>query len=200
MSDRERIAYDVFSLHSIRGPEYEVLRNRVQTRLAEFPCSRSPHLERFARTQIDKYERHGNSRTYVLITATPDADIDVAAFFTVGMSTIDLSKASESQRKRFSGEFSSSQTSGAYSIAELARSDRYTSAQLPGSVIVDEVKKVIAQARVHVAGRFAVVDSQPAIFHALYEQAGFRIIHGASAPRGMDDREFVTSCCLVRDW
>lgn len=191
--------YDVFALANIAGDEYPELRDRVYARLQEFECERSEHLQAFARHTVAKWEQHGHSRTYVLINPVGDGDIDVAGFFTVGMTALDYSNANSSLRKKLSGAVSSKRT-GAYSIAELARSDRYTSEDLPGSVILSEAKRVIAEARQYVAGRFAVVDCQPKVFENLYEPAGFRQIDVAEPPKGMEDHNFITACCLVKDW
>ncbi len=154
----ERIQYDVFALADVQDEKYHVLADRVNERLAEFACSRSPHLQNFARSDVHKYEAHGHSRTYVLITPIGET-VDVAGFFTVGMTALNLSKAGSSARKKLMGNITLDQT-GAYSVAELARSDDYTAAQLPGSTILDEAKEVIKRARNYVAGRFVVVDAR----------------------------------------
>lgn len=193
------LTYDVFSLASVQAEEYGPLRDRVYELLSEFECARSPHLEQFAREKVRRFEHHGNSRTYVLIVPSGDLDIEVAAFFTVGMSSLNLTAASKGSRRKLSGDISIDST-GAFAIAELARSDRFTSEELPGSIILDEAKNVIRKAREHVGGRFAVVDAQPVIFEKLYEPAGFRRIHPAQAPRGMEDKDFITACCVIRDW
>ena len=192
------IEYDVFALADVQQEKYRVLAETVDERLSTFRCERSPHLQDFARSSVQKYERHGHSRTYVLVTPRDDT-IDVAGFFTVGMTALNLQKATSSARKRLMGDVSVVQT-GAYSIAELARSDDYSSEQLPGRVILDEAKEVIRRARGYIAGRFVVVDAREEVFSHLYEPAGFRKIHLAEAPRGMAGIPFVTACAVVKDW
>lgn len=194
----ERIQYDVFALADVQDEKYHVLADRVNERLAEFACSRSPHLQNFARSDVHKYEAHGHSRTYVLITPIGET-VDVAGFFTVGMTALNLSKAGSSARKKLMGNITLDQT-GAYSIAELARSDDYTAAQLPGSTILDEAKEVIKRARNYVAGRFVVVDARQEVFDNLYEPAGFRVVDVAKSPGAMQDVKFVTACAVVKDW
>lgn len=194
----EPISYDVFALTDIGVPEYKLLSEIVQQRLSTFKCEKSAHLQDFARGGYRRWERHGSSRTYVLITAVGDS-IDVAAFFTVGMTTLNFKNASSNVRKKLMGDISQNDT-GAYSIAELARSDDYTNAQLPGSVILDEAKEVIARARRYVAGRFVVVDARPEVFDALYAPAGFKKLHTADPPLGMEDVEFITAGAVVKDW
>jgi hypothetical protein len=191
--------YDVFALADIAGDDYPELRVRVHERLREFECERSEHLQAFARNTVARWERHGHSRTYVLINPVGDGDIDVAGFFTVGMTALDYSSASSTLRKKLSGDVTSERT-GAYSIAELARADRYSGEDLPGSIILDEAKRVIREARKYVAGRFAVVDCQPKVFESLYQPAGFRQIDVAEPPLGMEEHNFITACCVVKDW
>lgn len=192
------IPIDVVALSSLSDERYTPLRDEVMRRLEAFECHRSSHLQSFARGEVHRRESHGHSRTYVMITPGDEDGIDVAAFFTVGMASLDITKASGSQQKKLSGDFSMQQT-GAYSIAELARSDKYSGEELPGQVILRSALSVIEGARSLVAGRFVVVDSQMPVFKALYEPAGFKRISVAPSPRGMEDKEFLTSCCVLRD-
>ncbi|MFZ8756088.1 hypothetical protein ACO03V_01550 [Microbacterium sp. HMH0099] len=197
-SAADAIDYDVFALADVKQPKYEDLAQRVEEQLRDFRCERSPHLQAFARAKVGRWEAHGHSRTYVIITAVQDT-IDVAGFFTVGMTALNLGQATRSARKRLSGDIPIEQT-GAYSIAELARSDDYSSAQLPGATILDEAKQVIRSARSFVAGRFVVVDARQTVFERLYKPAGFEVIDVARAPMDMQDVEFVTACAVVKDW
>jgi hypothetical protein len=193
------LQYDTFSLDSIKEEKYSSLRSLVFQSLTEFECSRSAHLEKFARTQVTRHELHGHSRTYVLVTLAEDDILDVAAFFTVGIATLNFEAMSGSMKKKLSGDFSSNLV-GAFAIAELARSDKYSAKQLPGSVILDEAKRVVLGARTYIGGRYLVVDCQPKIFETLYAPAGFRRIQVAKAPRGMEDKDFISAACLIRDW
>ena len=194
------LTYDVISYSWLFKNADDDTRQEISEMLTRFECARSPHLEHFARAEIARYERHGNSRSYLLLTELSAGHLEIAGFFAVGISTLDLSKTSRSQRKKFSGDFSQTESVGAYSIAQLARSDKFTSAEIPGTTILREATTVITRARSHVAGRFAVVDAQPKIVDELYSEVGFRVVHGAKAPRGMEDREFVTAACVIRDW
>lgn len=193
------LEYDVFALADIADDKYSTLRDRVHERLEAFDCERSSHLQTFARSSVHKYEAHGHSRTYVLITPDDEFGVEVAGFFTVGLTSLDLTQATKSTRQKMMGSISMEQT-GAYCIAELARSDRFSNDQLPGSVLLDEAKQVVARARNYVAGRFLVVDAQEKVFEKLYAPAGFRRINVAEAPRGMEDRDFLTACCVIKDW
>ena len=194
----ERVPYGVFPLATIMGGEYPGLAATVLAKLEAFECHRSAHLQDFARKNVHKYESHGHSRTYLLITSEGD-EVDIIGFFTVGMTAFDLSQASSAAKKKLSGQVSMDQT-GAFSIAELARSDRYTTDQLPGSVILDEAKEVVRRARNYVGGRFLVVDARREVFEALYSKAGFKEVSVAQAPIGMEEANFVTACCVIKDW
>ena len=135
----------------------------------------------------------------MLITTRTDGTIRVPGFFTVGVTSLDLTRASKTVRKKLMGDISFDQT-GAFSIAELARSDDFSNAELPGSTILDEAKSVIKSARGLVGGRFLVVDSRKEIFERLYQPAGFRQVDVSAAPIGMEDADFVTSCAVIKDW
>lgn len=195
-----RLDYSVFALADLSGEKYTDLREAVEARLAAFDCAQSPHLQQFARGQVHKWEDHGHSRTYVLVSPSDEGGIDVPAFFTIGMTGLDLTRGSSGTRKRLSGQISLEHT-GAYTIAELARSDRYSSEHLPGSVILDEAKQIIRQSRQLIAGRFLVVDAQRKVFERLYQPAGFKQLALAEAPpQSMPDAEFITACAVIKDW
>lgn len=194
------VIYDVFALSDLDDGRYADLRDAVAARLSSFECHRSPHLQDFARGKVQSWESHGHSRTYVLVCPDGDEGIDVPAFFTIGMTSLDLTRAGNNLRKRLNGSHSMSHT-GAYTIAELARSDRYSSEQLPGAVILDEAKEIIRQSRLLVAGRFLVVDAQEKVLQALYEPAGFKRLGLAERPpQDMDDTEFITAVAIIKDW
>jgi hypothetical protein len=193
----ERLDYEVFPLSLLLQERFGNVSRIVKERLAAFNCKRSPHIQEFARGAVHRWEKHGHSRTYVLLTG--EVDFQVPGFFTVGMTSLDFSRASRRTRERLMGDISMEQT-GAFSIAELARSDDFTNAQLPGSVILDEAKAVISRARAWVGGRFLVVDSRQEIFDRLYQPAGFKQIDVATPPIGMEDTSFVTSCAVIKDW
>lgn len=187
------------ALAELRDERWSILRKRVDECLSAFNCARSLHLQEFARSGVHKYEGDGHSRTYVLITPTDDYSIDVAGFFTIGMAQLDLSEANKQVRKKLTGRISHSRTA-AYSIAELARDDRYTSAQLPGQTILNEAFTVIKRAQKFIGGRFLVVDAREAVMERLYKPAGFRVVGVATPPKGMEDVDFSTACCQIRDW
>lgn len=197
-TDSGRIDYDVVSLALLESPNLVALKARVYERLAAFQCARSAHLEDFARGKVSNWESHGHSRTYVVITPADDG-LDVAAFFTIGMASLDLTAASTGTRSRLMGNIPMDVT-GAFCIAELARSDSYSNSQLPGSILLDEAKAVVKRARDIIGGRFLVVDAQEVVFTRLYEPAGFKRVSVAAAPRGMEDRDFVTACAVIKSW
>lgn len=196
MSSLAPIEYDVVSLVELRA--YPDLFEHVVDRLRSFRCARSKHLQDYANGGFWKYEQHQHSRTYVFLTPDGDESVAVPAFFSVGKASLDFSAVTRSTRQRLAGGISV-ETTGAYLIAELARCDSFTTEQLPGNVILREALDVIHQARRHIAGRYVLVDSQEVAFRRLYEPAGFRHLKLATPPKGMDDKQFVTSVLRVRD-
>ncbi|WP_156888133.1 hypothetical protein [Microbacterium indicum] len=183
---------------SLEDERYRDLNDHVKGRLATFQCERSPHLQRFARERVSAWESSGHSRTYVFLVPHDEHGVDVAAFFTIGMTSLDFSAASRSLQKKLMGNISTS-TTGAYSLAELARDDRYASDDIPGQLILEQAMQVVSRARTLVAGRFLVVDAQRAVFDHLYEPAGFKEVTVAKPPAGMEDRDFITACCVIKD-
>ncbi|MCW3494557.1 hypothetical protein [Microbacterium sp. SSM24] len=135
----------------------------------------------------------------MILTPDDEYGVDVAGFFTIGMTYLDLTAASKNARAKLMGNIPM-ETTGAYCIAELARSDRFDATHLPGSVILDEAKAIVRRARDLIAGRFLVVDAQEVVFDRLYAPAGFKRVSVAMPPAGMEDRSFVTACAVIKDW
>ena len=148
---------------------------------------------------MTRHETHGNAKTYLLLTNYSHQPPDVAGFFTVGLQSLSFDKLNNSTKKKLSGNFSYDQA-GAYLIAQLARSDRYTTEQLCGATILKEAFRIIASAKTFIGGRFLVVDFQEVIFQKLYEPHGFKRLYTANPPRSMPDSEFVTAGCLIKDF
>jgi hypothetical protein len=192
------LSYDVFPLSALASDDNSILRDRVKESLATFECSRSPTLEGLARKDVWRRENHGNSKTYLLVTVR-DNTVDVAAFFTLGMGAVDLSDVSPSKKKKLLGNFSAQFVAG-FLIAGLARSDRYQSDELPGPVILDEAKRVIAHARKRIGGRYAIVDAQPTVFDKVYAPVGFRQVAVANPPRDQPEQSFNTYMMKITDW
>ena len=96
------LPYLVLPLAEVLDGTQPALGARVRERLSAFECARSSHLQDFARSNVHRFEGHGHSRTYVFITEDGPTDIDVPAFFTVGMTSLDLSQASKTQKKKLS--------------------------------------------------------------------------------------------------
>lgn len=175
------------------------LKQHVEAKLTEFQCARSPHLQKFAQGEYQRYEQYDHTRTYVFL-APSSGGVEVPAFFSVGKAVLDLSganSASKTLKKRLMGDFSFTQN-GAYAIAELARDDRVSSETLPGKVILSEALDVVKAARRFIGGRFIIVDSQEKVFESLYQPYGFRKLGLSEPPRGMEGKNFVTSVLLTR--
>lgn len=192
------ISYLRISWDALADAGFEQLHKFVNDALSVFECQRSKHLQDFARTGIKRYSDHGHSKTYVLLEVVDGKPIDVAAFFTVGLQSLSFQDVSNSAKKRLFGDFTYAST-GAYLIAELARSDKYSSEMLPGEVILKEALDVIANARENVGGRFLMVDCQEMVFRALYEPNGFKQLRTANPPQSMPDVPFITAARLIKD-
>ena len=176
------------------------MREAVAGELKKFRCNRSAQIEAFAHDSVDRFERDDNLRTYVFVApAVEGAAMRILGLFAVGMTVLDyFAVVTKSKKKRLMGEVSV-EVAGAYSIAELARSDEVSPEELPGKAILDEAVTAIAQAHASVGGRWIAVDCREEVFRALYEPAGFRIFNAkASSPSGMRDVDFLTACCVTK--
>lgn len=184
------------SLNTLSDSKYGQLRALVEEQLAYFQCSNSEHHQEFARTKLLTADNNGISRSYVIIHQGSDLQLSVAAYFIVGLRALSLQNLSKSQRTKLMGNWPSN-TLGAYYIAELARSDNFSSKDLSGTQILDSAIGVVRSARALIGGRMLMVDSKELVYSRLYSPVGFTKIGSAPGPIG-SDQELVTSVLMYK--
>lgn len=172
----------------------------------------SPYHESFLKNCIEKYDKHNTSRTYIIIDSEElvgksysavDRSRVVAAYFTVGLSSISIeqSKVGFSSKKRKelkSHLFSRDETIGCFVIGELCRASNRSNAELSGEYILNECVSIIKEAQGWIGGRLILVDSRRALLESLYRPYGFKELQ-PTGKRTADDEELITSYALLQN-
>lgn len=198
--------YAVIPLSAIRDGQSPRLADAVTESLKSFKCSRSKHIQEFITGNVLDLEDGGWVRTFVFLAPTGEDGICVPAFFAVGLTAVQMAdedgKVRGNAKKRLLGGTPQLRSGivGSYCITDLARSDEYTSQDLPGSLILDEAKKVIRDVQSQCGGRIITVDARPKVFHSLYEPQGFKRLDTRVSPNDDEDDEFIVACCSIKNW
>lgn len=176
----------------------------IECGIQAFCCEKSKYHVDFLQEKAKDHTLHNKSRTYVMVDRnalfnymdTGDgADCIIAAFFTIGISSILLSdeRISAKRRKKLKTHtFARDDTIRCFVIGELCRSDAFSSTELPGLVILDECLGVIARAQDIVGGRIVLVDSRRKVLDSLYVKRGFQELRPAGS-KTADGEKLLTS-------
>lgn len=198
--------YAVIPLSMIRDGRSPSLDEAVAESFKNFRCSRSEHIQEFITENVFGLEDGGWVRTFVFLAPTEEDGICVPAFFAIGLTAVQVAdedgKVRGNAKKKLLGGTPQLRSGvvGSYCITDLARSDEYSSEDLPGSIILDEAKKVIRDVQSQCGGRIITVDARPEVFRSLYEPQGFKQLATRVSPNDDEDGEFVVACCSIKNW
>lgn len=169
----------------------------IKTCIDGFKCDKSGYHVNFIKEKSKHDEDHDTSRTYLIVNKdaavdavrgnqNADATCLVVAYFTVGLSSIivDERRLTKKKAKKVgSYHYSRDGSIGCYAIGEICRSDAYSSADMPGEVILGLCVDMLSEAQNIVGGRLVLVDSKECVFKALYEPFGFKELYVENAEK-----------------
>lgn len=171
-----------------------------------FACERSSYHAEFLRETAPKHHDEDISKTYLMVNSdvladvvsgNPNADTSklVIAYFTIGLSSIVLSKhgIGKNKQDRLRGRmFRRDEAIGCFVIGSLCRSDEYTRDQVPGSLVLKECLAIIKDVQKMIGGTLILVESRRSVFRSIYEKAGFEEIY-VSKNTASDGAEMIVS-------
>lgn len=159
---------------------------KAKSGIESFSCNNSRYHEEFLKEKALSHEESGTSKTYLMLNERalvdavrgdePTAPI-VAAYFTVGISSIGVESneiSSKNRKMLRRSSFVRDGSIGCFVIGELCRADGYGSPDLPGLAILDECLGVIGKAREIIGGKGVLVDSRDVLLEKLYGERGFK--------------------------
>lgn len=171
------IDYSVISLHELLKHEL-VDEAKLLECFKKFSCSQERDLENFLVHLAVSYEYIEFGKTFLIIDNNKlnNEEIEIAAFFTLGQVSVDISILSKKQKRKIIGSVPGRDGMASFSgylIGQLGRCDKYTKDQLPGSIILDECHCRLEVAQTIVGGKLVLLECRPAL-QRFYEGQGFK--------------------------
>ena len=130
-------------------------KRNVRKLLETFTCSRNSDLQDFLHHKAMTFEHHLRSRTYLYLD---NATQEVAAYFTVTISTLHTENVSAKIIKLLDGYQDDVESIPCFLIGQLGKSDQCQSVKV-GTHILYDATDVIDQAQQMLGGRFILLDA-----------------------------------------
>ncbi|MDR0501580.1 MAG: hypothetical protein LBG97_10145 [Coriobacteriales bacterium] len=160
----------------------------LEQMLGEFFCERDKDIETFLHNKAVDYELSGISRTYLYIVSNQKSDIvDVAAYFSIALTSINLADASSNRRSKILGKTPGSgfkDDFGGVLIAQLGRNDAFVTSEVNGERIIADCELTIEKGRKWLGGRVAYLDCKKALV-GYYERFGYRLLSDVPSDTGL---------------
>lgn len=145
--------------------------------LEKFSC-REKDVENFLRYKAIKFEEIERGKTFLIINNglfEKEGDIDVVAFFTTGMTTLDLSNLSKNKRKVLLGGHPNHDNIPAFLIGQLGRNKKYSHNELSGKILLKECFSQLKEAQKVIGIKNVVIECKSELI-PFYEAHGFGVI------------------------
>jgi len=130
-------------------------KRNVRKLLETFTCSRNSDLQDFLHHKAMTFEHHLRSRTYLYLD---NVTKEVAAYFTVTISTLHTENVSAKIIKLLDGYQDDVESIPCFLIGQLGKSDQCESIKI-GTHILYDATDVIDQAQQMLGGRFILLDA-----------------------------------------
>ncbi|ERJ12250.1 hypothetical protein [Haloplasma contractile] len=172
-----------YSVSSISTLLKQASKSQVRKLLRQFRCRSNKDVEGFLHRLALKFENANISRTYVILNEEEASEKEtlLMGYFTLSSNkAIDISQVSPVNKEFIFGYKEDNPQkyrnfTAAYLIGQVGRNDRYSSNELPGSVIFDEIYLIIYQSLVLTGGRLILLECKDELLN-YYKHIGFRSI------------------------
>ena len=145
--------YSLFSLSEVLANAGS--KRKVKRLLETFKCTRNCDLQDFLHHKAMTFEHHLRSRTYLYLD---NVTKEVAAYFTVTISTLHTENVSAKIIKLLDGYQDDVESIPCFLIGQLGKSDQCESIKI-GTHILYDATDVIDQAQQMLGGRFILLDA-----------------------------------------
>lgn len=150
--------------------------------LKRFSCQNEKDLETFLHSKAIIYEKSNIGKTFLLVDEKEleDNNFKIIGFFTLGITSIDISNISSNRRRKMldsiPGRDKLSSIS-AYLIGQLGRCDSYSKEKLPGEIILKEAYAAIDRAIEVIGGNLLILECREHMFSKFYEKYDFKKLY-----------------------
>jgi hypothetical protein len=149
----------------------------LETLVGEFRCAGDKDVESFLQSKAIRYERSGLSRTYIYIAGS-DAEPEVAAYFTIAVTSVDYQGISRNMRQKVLGGTPGRDNQdhfGGLLIAQLGRCDSFTKSDINGSEMMEDCEEIIEETRDIIGGRAIYLDCHEELIK-FYSSFGYALL------------------------
>lgn len=171
------IDYSVIALRELLCDD-EIDDEKIAKSLKKFSCSKEKDLENFLVKSAVEYEKKENGKTFFVIDneKIKNGEFEIVAFFTTGLSSVDISNLSRSQKKKLLGSVPGRDNLNsypAYLIGQLGQSDNYCTDDICGEVLLNECVSRIKTAQRVAGGKLVVLECREKL-RQFYKKQGFK--------------------------
>ena len=137
---------------------------KIESAMKNFSCSKEKDLEKFLLGNSFNYERGDIGKTYFILdkeAMVKNAELKIMAFFTVALTTLNLSTISNKRKKKIIGNYPGRDALTelpAYLIGQLGRNDAYSSSELSGSEIMNECANILTKCKNMIGGKIVILE------------------------------------------
>lgn len=147
--------------------------------LKKFSCKGDPDVENFLFEKAIDYQEGNKGKTFILMDMSlfrEEKVPNVAAYFTLAQTAIDLHDKRDKKKKKIVGEYPGRTKLGyfpAYLIGQIGRNDRYAHDDLSGKTIIMEAYEAFKRAAQIVGGKLVVLECREHMYEKVYQPLGF---------------------------
>ncbi|MDR1358042.1 MAG: hypothetical protein LBJ48_01605 [Coriobacteriales bacterium] len=159
----------------------------LNAQFKEFCCVRDEDVQTFIRDRAIRYERSGLSRTYFYVTDRETEETDVAAYFSVAITSVDYTRVSRARREKVLGSTPGRVNRdhfGGLLIAQIARDDRFNESVISGTELIEACEEIIELGRNYLGGRVIYLDCKEELI-SLYERRGYKLLLDSPFENGL---------------
>jgi hypothetical protein len=168
----------------IKTPSLELLENKM---LKEFRCERDQDVEAFIHNKAIFFENNGLSRTYLYLDGDNLSNLKVAAYFTTAITVTNFMAIPKSRREKILGSTPGRNNQDYFAgllVAQLARSDDYSKAEIDGAELLGTCESIIEQGRNYLGGKIIYLDAKEPLV-GFYRENGYELLNNEPEDNGL---------------
>ncbi len=182
------IEYQIISLGELINSD-GISVDKLIDSFKRFSCSREKDLETFLVHKAIEYENIEYGKTYLVIDTNKldTYTFEIIAFFTVGLTSVDISKMSQKKKKKVLGTLpgrDSKDSVPAFLIGQFGRNENYTKDDITGEVLLAECFEQLKRVQGIVGGKMIVVECRESLLK-FYKKHAFKQIEENASKEGL---------------
>lgn len=171
------LEYNLISLGDLLSNDFD--ENKIVSVFEKFSCQFETELEDFLLNDSIKYEKAGFGKTFLFLDSErlKNEELSIMAYYTIGHSSVDISNIKGKSRRKMLGSYPGRDNLtnlATFMIAQLGRSDKYSSEDLSGATILSECYNSLSIAAKIIGGNIVSLECREHMYSKFYEKQGYR--------------------------